>query len=93
MKPFLLLTSALLTGCASFGSTVLPIENPTVTVLLHNNVKFDNPRVRGDARWWYVGKQKYCLIRLREYPYYLGHEMRHCFEGYWHDERPNGEDY
>ena len=73
MKPLVLLTCALLTGCASFKSEVLPIENHAVTVLLHNNVKFDNPMVKGDARWWHVGKQKYCLIRLAEYPYYIGH--------------------
>ena len=59
MRPLLILIGALLTGCASFNSEVLPIENPTVTVMLLNNVNFDDQRVKGDAKWWYVGKQKY----------------------------------
>ena len=88
-----LFVCALLTGCASFKSEVLPIENHTVTITIQDGVEFNNPSIKGDAGWWMVGGRKYCLIRLREYPYLLGHELRHCFEGYWHDESPNGEDF
>jgi len=33
-----------------------------------------------------------CVITLRQYPECLLHEIRHCFEGQWHDARPNSED-
>lgn len=35
-----------------------------------------------------------CTIYLRrsQYPYCMTHELRHCFEHYWHDDRPNQTD-
>jgi len=30
---------------------------------------------------WTVGR---CVIKLREYPVCLQHEVRHCIEGNWH---------
>mgnify|MGYP001217424951 FL=1 len=93
MKPLIILICALLTGCASFNSEVLPIENNTITITIQDNIDFPKKSQGGEARWWIVNGKKYCLIRLRKYPHLLGHEVRHCYEGFWHDEKPNGEDF
>lgn len=36
----------------------------------------------GYATW----KGDTCLIELRKYPVCLAHEVRHCFEGHFHQE-------
>lgn len=33
-----------------------------------------------------------CAIYLRKYPICLQHEIRHCFEGNWHEGRKTDED-
>lgn len=62
-------------------------------MILTDEDEFEDPKVRGMASWYKLGDRWFCRVKLKKYPYYLGHEMRHCFEGYWHDERPNGEDF
>lgn len=57
----------------------------TITVIESDNLQ---QRVKG--RTMQAGDK--CLIILREYPYCLQHEVRHCLEGPWHGDQPNGED-
>lgn len=35
-----------------------------------------------------------CTVFLKrsQYPYCMTHELRHCFEHHWHDEKPNQTD-
>lgn len=44
-----------------------------------------------DARLNVLGKAElyddHCVIYLRKYPQCLAHEIRHCFEGNWHEGR------
>ena len=35
---------------------------------------------------------KICAVQLKEYPRCLLHEIRHCIEGRWHGDAPNGDD-
>ena len=90
----LLLCTACSTVSDSFSSQVLPFDKQFVTIYIEDGVVFDKPGVRGDATWSYVNGKKFCKIRLAKYPNFLGHEVRHCFEGYWHpNDVPNGEQF
>lgn len=35
---------------------------------------------------------KICAVQLKTYPRCLLHEIRHCIEGKWHGDTPNGDD-
>jgi len=48
--------------------------------------------VNGTATLLDLGGQRVCVVNLRQYPVCLLHEIRHCIEGNWHDEKPNSED-
>jgi hypothetical protein len=80
IRPLLCL---MLTGCAA--PQVYNIERKTVTVTV---VEVKGLPTLGRASW---GNNGMCFIALREYPKCLQHEMRHCLEGKWHDEKPNDE--
>ena len=80
-----LLLCVLLTACASFD-VPRPVLERTASII---NVKIDPALpTLGHAQW--VGQL--CTITLREYPYCLQHEVRHCLEGKWHGDDPSGED-
>ncbi len=79
----------LLTGCSIFHA---PNPVPTVdaivaTVMLTEDLP---PFIMGEAH--YGGAVCQVKIRKSNYPNCLTHELRHCFEGKWHDDRPNQED-
>jgi hypothetical protein len=75
----------MLTGCASFDAPKPVMERNTVKVTV---VEVKGLPTLGRASW---GNNGMCFIALREYPKCLQHEMRHCLEGKWHDEKPNSE--
>ncbi len=81
---FLLTLSLLLSGC-------FDVERRIKNGSFNKFIVIENPRLRSDglAKWdWERGV---CIIQLKKYPFCLKHEVMHCLEGYWHDERPNGE--
>jgi len=74
-----------LSGCSSLYEPKYNIERDFFVVKI-----VEDPELKTDglAEW----KQSYCKITLKKYPKCLLHEMRHCIEGDWHDEKPNGQD-
>ena len=80
-----LLLCLMLTGCASFDAPKPVMGRSTVKVTV---VEVKGLPTLGRASW---GNNGMCFIALREYPRCLQHEMRHCLEGKWHDEKPNDE--
>lgn len=72
-----LLLRLLLTACEPRDAP-RPVLERTASII---NVKIDPALTTlGHAQW--VGQL--CTTTLREYPYCLQHEMRHCLEGSWH---------
>lgn len=91
--------AAALAGCASFDVQPVPLsEKPILTrdvlVTLREDVDFDKKNLVGWSMRYFDPKLELwrCLVLLRDYPHYLGHEMDHCFRGPWHD-GPNGDDF
>jgi hypothetical protein len=84
-----LLAIAMLTGCASFDAPPAPqIKRQGVVIQVSEGSLPDG--VQGTAA--YYDTLNICQIVLRKYPRCLLHEVRHCIEGAWHDDRPNTED-
>ncbi len=89
MKALILIALIALQGCSVFD----PIRSQplysevTARVVLTDDMPSDR---HGFATW----DGSVCTIYLKrsQYPYCMTHEMRHCFEHYWHDERPSNED-
>lgn len=84
-KIYLIILSLCLSACSLFDDRVYDIKRTRMRIELI--IRSDLP-VSGRATWG-VG---WCKIELKQYPICLKHELRHCFEGYWHDEKPNGDD-
>lgn len=77
----------LLSGCAYYDERPRMVRNAVSIIVLDNQ---DMPgRTLGTA----TRNGNTCIIRLREYPYCLQHEVRHCLEGNFHQGRKSGEDY
>jgi hypothetical protein len=75
----------MLAGCGSFDPPAPVLERTTSVI----TVKVDpNLKTKGIATW----AGSLCTITLREYPVCLQHEVRHCFEGNWHEGRETTED-
>lgn len=87
-----IISVALLSGCKSFypvvGDYTLETNQVLVTILPDSDLGF---RIWGMASWDDSSDVRKCTIQLKEYPFYLGHEMRHCFEGHWHTDVNNGD--
>lgn len=86
---------ALLSGCKSFypavGDYALETNQVLITIAPWYNGSIDK-NIQGLATWADSDGIRRCTIRLKEYPFYLGHEVRHCFEGHWHIGN-NGDDW
>lgn len=89
------LTSLTLVGCASLEPDVVhrPLEVNQALITVEPQAELDSFRKGGEAIWKDIDGLRHCTIRLREYPYMLGHEADHCFRGKWHDGNPNGDDH
>ena len=83
-----LLAILLLSGCAALNAPT-PIRND-VRVIIKAPQGYKDENKLGTTT--YLPTMNTCVITLRQYPECLLHEIRHCFEGQWHDARPNSED-
>ena len=91
-----------LAGCAAlFDAQPVPLyevgisANPILLYINDPEYDFPDKKVQGTA-WWYINEQgrRVCHVRLRKYPYYLGHEVDHCYRKHWHSPLiPNGDDF
>jgi hypothetical protein len=89
MRLGLIVLSSLLVGCAAFDAPPQPtIKRATFTLHVYEG-EVPSP-VLGEAQF-FEGLE-ICIVKLKQYPVCLLHEIRHCIEGAWHDERPNNED-
>lgn len=87
-----LLATALLQGCASIEPYRVELPN-TVEVTIEQSPEKLKPREMARAVIKRKdGKPYACHVILRQYPVCLLHEMRHCFEGNWHEGRESEED-
>lgn len=89
MKNLLLLICVLLSGCMSIVSynTVIPFPDTSAMSIEIHQLKGGNHNILGTAD---IQGNK-CIIHLRKYPHCLAHEVRHCFEGNWHQGEDNDE--
>ena len=89
------LASLTLVGCASFEADIerRPLEVNQVLLTIEPQAEMDSFYTNGEATWQDIDGLRHCTIRLREYPYMLGHETDHCFRGEWHDGKPNSDDH
>lgn len=91
-----------LPGCSTlFDAQPVPLyevgisANPILLYINDPEYDFPDKKVQGTA-WWYINEQgrRVCHVRLRKYPYYLGHEVDHCFREHWHSPLiPNSDDF
>lgn len=89
MKYFILFT-LLLTGCtATYHKQVQQrVSYDTVMYISVHKLEKGDPTIKAYAE--ITGNQ--CKIYLRSYPQCLKHEIRHCFEGNWHQGRETDKD-
>lgn len=78
-----------MTGCATFieHNTVVPFPERTVSYIEIRKLSGGDPNVLAYAD--ITGTT--CIIYLRNYPRCLAHEVRHCYEGNWHERRKTSE--
>jgi hypothetical protein len=85
----IVLIALTLQGCAVFEPVRgVPLHSEiTARVVLTEQLP---PNVNGYA----TIENGLCTVFLRRshYPYCITHEIRHCFENHWHDEKPNSVD-
>lgn len=92
----ILAAALMLTACGNTGQSIFSAsETPEIKrapfILSVKEEPNLSPGVPGTAT--FVEGSNVCLIKLREYPRCLLHEVRHCIEGEWHRrDVPNGED-
>lgn len=79
-------STMIVAGCAYHPP--VPIRH-NVNVIIKTDIPL-KPGVLGISV--YNHKSNTCIVMLREYPICLLHELRHCFEGEWHPDRPSDED-
>lgn len=88
MRPWAIVALCCLTGCATFDGPAPLRPSAMFTVTLVD----DLPHGRtGQATCTPDGAFCNLQIRRDQYPLCVTHEVRHAFEGKFHDHRPNGE--
>lgn len=89
MKALILAALIALPGCSTFNAQRgVPLYSEiNARVVLTDDIKDDR---HGYASW--DGSLCTIFIKRSQYPFCMAHELRHCFEHYWHDERPNDTD-
>lgn len=84
----------ILTGCVTTPTEPYNIQQTQFNLtIIPNTEEFLTPKkpgmtVLGEA----VIGQGYCVIRLKNYPQCLLHEIRHCIEGNFHKHDKTNED-
>ena len=80
----------LLAGCEIFDAPKKPqIVMPQFQFTVVDNAKLPEG-IAGSATVF--PNMKICVVALKDYPRCLLHEIRHCIEGKWHGDEPNGDD-
>lgn len=88
-----LLSLAFLQGCASLEPAYKVQLPNTVAVTIEQAPEKLTKKELGRATIKMKDGTPYaCHVILRQYPVCLLHELRHCFEGNWHEGRDSGED-
>ena len=85
MKYLIVCLSILLTSCTTFieHNTRVSIPNHEPMIISIHKSESKNPNTLG-----YVEiTGNVCKVFLTNYPNYLAHEIRHCFEVNWHEGR------
>lgn len=94
MKAILVGCIGLLLGCSTFETPPPARYRNKVTIIVVENKNLpQNSRYIQQGSSMSFKDSDVCVIQLRNYPEYLGHEVRHCLEGNWHEGRKNGEDF
>ena len=86
---YLIILFVFLSGCSTFieHNKVVQFPDRTISHIEIKKLKGGNPKtlayadITGDT----------CVIYLRKYPQCLAHEIRHCYEGNWHEGRDSSE--
>ena len=78
------LATTILAACTSTKS--INVKQRKVQVTLVYPVKLPDKGGKPHLARTTVGSG-FCIIELVKYPQCLAHEMRHCFEGNWHEGR------
>ena len=95
MKLALLLSLALLAGCASYGKPEATHINLHVNYTTHDEFTIlktkmgVNPFYDAFAKWYDEGNVRHCFVFLTTPSVFvLGHEVGHCVHGNYHSGRP-----
>lgn len=79
----------LISGCATFVEHNSRHTNPNRSMVIEiKELRSTDINVLGEATIY--GNK--CVVALRNYPKCLAHEIRHCYEGNWHEGRNSDED-
>lgn len=89
MKALILIALITLPGCSIFEPirTQPLYSEVTARVVLTDDMP---DRRHGYASW--DGSACTVYLKRSQYPFCMAHELRHCFEHNFHDERPNDTD-
>lgn len=91
MRQYIHLILALsLSGCSTFVEHNTRVSMPEITSMSIEIRKL----VGGDhttRAYAEIYPNNKCIIYLRQYPQCLAHEVRHCYEGNWHEGRKTDE--
>lgn len=80
----LFLVTSILASCSI--TQPINVQQRKVQVTLTYPVKLPDKAGKPQLARTTVGSG-FCIIELVKYPQCLAHEMRHCFEGNWHEGR------
>ncbi len=78
-------------GCSS-TKPVLIRNSSTLTIIETDQFITSQSSREGEILGEAVIKGSTCVIRLKQYPQCLLHEVRHCFEGNWHKHKESDKD-
>lgn len=89
MKYLIILLTIYLTSCVSIReyNTVVPFPKQNISTIEIRKLIGGDP----DTLAYALIQGDKCTIYLRQYPKCLAHEVRHCYEGNWHEGRDSDE--
>jgi hypothetical protein len=90
MKRLIIYLVVLFQGCTTFTTHNTRIEFPETKdmIISIHKMPLSNPDKLGYVE--IIGNT--CKVYLKKYPQCLAHEIRHCFEGDWHQNKKSDED-
>ena len=89
MKYLVILAALLFSACTSIQQSKpkIPFPSQTVSTIEIRKLVGGNYNTLAYA----LIQGDHCIIYLRHYPKCLAHEIRHCYEGNWHEGRKSSE--